>query len=186
MINEVIKINQNTNKRLDNIEKKINLNKEEINNNMGNMQQINIPKTKYINNNKNNKPISKQKNNYLSFSQNIKHNKTYENNHTLSRSQNFNDEIDYFENDSAHNSANSLNEFYSEEEFNDNENNYIKCIKEDNTINNIEINDSQDSQKEIQKKRGKYRKNMDKSEFEKSIQYIEYIDDNKKLEIFLE
>ena len=95
LINEVIKINQNTNKRLDNIEKKINLNKEEINTNMGNMKQINIPKTIYINNNKNNKPISKQKKNYLSL---------YENNHTLIRSQNFNDEIDYFENDSAHNS----------------------------------------------------------------------------------
>ena len=75
LINEVIKINLNTN--------------------MGNMKQINIPKTIYINNNKNNKPISKQKKNYLSL---------YENNHTLIRSQNFNDEIDYFENDSAHNS----------------------------------------------------------------------------------
>ena len=92
MINEVIKINQNTNKRLDNIEKEINLNKEELNTNMGNMPQINIPKTKYINKNKNNKPISK-KNNYLSLNQNIRHNKTYENNHTFSRSQNFNDEI---------------------------------------------------------------------------------------------
>lgn len=67
LINEVIKINQNTNKRLDNIEKKINLNKEEINTNMGNMKQINIPKTIYINNNKNNKPISKQKKKLFKF-----------------------------------------------------------------------------------------------------------------------
>ena len=75
--------------------------------------------------NKFNKPISKNKNNYLSLSQNIKHNKTYENNLALSKSQTFNDEIGYFEIDSVHNSENSLNELYSEEEFNDNENNYI-------------------------------------------------------------
>lgn len=61
----------------------------------------------------------------------------------MSRSQNINDEIGNLKINSAHNSQNSLNEFYSEEEYNDNENNDIKCIKEQNSIIIIENQDSQ-------------------------------------------